>query len=133
MADSHELLGSQLLAAGLITRSQLDRALLVQTIKPYFRLGEVLLYLRILNIQQLEEALAKQYKDLLFGQLLIRKGFVTRAQLDTALEAQKQEWRLLGAILVELGFCSEVQIKETLAEQLQFAPLEPDPAMFEDA
>ena len=43
------------------------------------------------------------------------------------------EQALLGAILVEQGFCSELQIKETLAEQLQFAPLEPDPAMFEDS
>lgn len=131
MAQNHELLGAHLIAAGLITPAQLDRALLVQGLKPYFRLGEVLVYLRILTIVQLDEALAKQYKELLLGQLLIRKGYVTQLQLDAALAEQQRGWRLLGTILVDLGFCSEEQVKETLAEQHQFAPLEPDPALFE--
>ena len=52
------------------------------------------------------------------GQLLLGKGIVRPEQLDRALEEQKRSnhQKLLGEVLVDLGFCTEDQITETLAQ-----------------
>lgn len=53
-----------------------------------------------------------------FGALAMRRGLITRDQLDEALSQQKQTKKKLGAILVELGALSSQQTAEILAEQL---------------
>jgi len=52
------------------------------------------------------------------GQVLLNRGLVTQDQIDTALDKQKSQGhsRLLGELMVELGFCSENQIAAALAE-----------------
>ncbi|HEY7091259.1 MAG TPA: ATPase, T2SS/T4P/T4SS family [Tepidisphaeraceae bacterium] len=52
------------------------------------------------------------------GQLLLGKGILQQEQLDRALDEQKRSnhQKLLGEILVEMGFCTEDQITEALAE-----------------
>ncbi len=52
------------------------------------------------------------------GQLLIDKGVVKPEQLERALEEQKRSnhQKLLGEVLVEMRFCTEDQITESLAE-----------------
>src|SRR5947207_14123632 len=52
------------------------------------------------------------------GQLLLGKGVLQQDQLDRALEEQKRSnhQKLLGEILVELRFCTEDQITESLAQ-----------------
>ncbi len=52
------------------------------------------------------------------GQLLIGKGLIQQAQLERALDEQKRtgHQKLLGEVLVELHFCTEDQIVETLAQ-----------------
>lgn len=52
------------------------------------------------------------------GQLLMAKGLLRPEDLDRALEEQKRSnhQKLLGEVLVELGFCSEDQIVEALAQ-----------------
>jgi type IV pilus assembly protein PilB len=52
------------------------------------------------------------------GQLLIDKGVVKPEQLERALEEQKRSnhQKLLGELLVEMRFCTEDQITESLAE-----------------
>ena len=51
------------------------------------------------------------------GQLLIDKGVVKPEQLERALEEQKRSnhQKLLGEVLVEMRFCTEDQITESLA------------------
>ncbi len=51
------------------------------------------------------------------GDLLVKKGYISNEDLQSALERQKQGGRskLLGEILVELEFCSEDEIVECLA------------------
>lgn len=58
------------------------------------------------------------------GELLIKKGVVTQAQLEVALREHNKTGELLGKSLVRLGFISEEQLLMTLAEQLsiQFIP-----------
>ena len=52
------------------------------------------------------------------GQLLLAKGVIQQEQLDRALEEQKRSGhqKLLGELLVELHFCTEDQITESLAQ-----------------
>lgn len=52
------------------------------------------------------------------GQVLLNRGMVTQDQIDMALDKQKSQGhsRLLGELLVELGFCTENQIAAALAE-----------------
>jgi type IV pilus assembly protein PilB len=51
------------------------------------------------------------------GQLLLGNGVIKPEQLDRALEEQKRSGhqKLLGEIMVEMGFCTEDQITEALA------------------
>ena len=52
------------------------------------------------------------------GQLLLNKGVITPEQIERALVEQKRSnhQKLLGEVLVELQYCTEDQITETLAE-----------------
>ena len=50
------------------------------------------------------------------GALLLRKGLVTNAELDRALE-ERQSGELLGEALVRLRICFEDDIARVLAEQ----------------
>ena len=52
------------------------------------------------------------------GQVLLNRGVVTQDQIDAALDKQKKHGhnRLLGELLVELGYCSDNQIAAALAE-----------------
>ncbi|MEK7849452.1 MAG: ATPase, T2SS/T4P/T4SS family [Candidatus Omnitrophota bacterium] len=65
------------------------------------------------------------------GELLIKKGVVTQAQLEVALREHNKTGELLGKSLVRLGFISEEQLLMTLAEQLsiQFIPSLKDKAV----
>ena len=53
------------------------------------------------------------------GEILISRGKLTQAQLDDALELQKNDPRDLGKILVSLGFVTPVDLGEALAERLK--------------
>ncbi|HDS84477.1 MAG TPA: type II/IV secretion system protein [Phycisphaerales bacterium] len=52
------------------------------------------------------------------GQVLLNRGVVSQEQIDQALAKQQDQGhnRLLGELLVELGFCSDNQIAAALAE-----------------
>src|SRR5262245_12643784 len=52
------------------------------------------------------------------GQMLLDKGLIKPEQLDRALEEQRRSnhQKLLGEILIELGFCTEDHVTEALAQ-----------------
>ena len=57
------------------------------------------------------------------GQLLLKKGFITQEQLDTAIVVHEMFARLgepkkLGEVLVEYGYLSKAQLQEVLNEQV---------------
>lgn len=52
------------------------------------------------------------------GQLLVDARLITQEALDDVLEAQKQDGRRLGTLLVERGHISEVQLTQILSHQL---------------
>jgi len=52
------------------------------------------------------------------GELLIERNFITSEQLSSALDSQKTTKEPLGQILVRLGFISEADLRKVLSEQL---------------
>jgi MSHA biogenesis protein MshE len=57
-------------------------------------------------------------EKLRLGELLVRQGVVTEAQLTVALEQQKKTGRKLGRVLVESGYVTEEGLSRALARQL---------------
>ncbi len=55
------------------------------------------------------------------GTLLVGSRTITEDQLNRALDFQKQQDCRLGEALIELGYCSEVEITRALAEQMDLA------------
>lgn len=51
------------------------------------------------------------------GQILINKGLINRAQLDSAIQLQLTSQKRLGEILIEQGLLSERQLKKALSKQ----------------
>jgi type II secretory ATPase GspE/PulE/Tfp pilus assembly ATPase PilB-like protein len=58
------------------------------------------------------------------GELLIKRGVLSQAQLDLALREHNKTGELLGKALIRFGFITEEQLLKSLAEQLsiQFVP-----------
>ena len=57
-------------------------------------------------------------KEILLGQLLIDKNFITIEQLDEALKEQKKSGGFLGNVLIRLGYIAQDKLFPVLAEQL---------------
>ncbi|PLV56943.1 GspE/PulE family protein [Thermotoga sp. SG1] len=57
----------------------------------------------------------RRYRKL--GEILVERGFITREELERALEIQKQLKKPLGEVLVELGYITEDQLLDALSEQ----------------
>ena len=51
------------------------------------------------------------------GKILLNKGHVTQEQFDEGLEKQKETGQRIGEVLIELGYCAERNVSESLAEQ----------------
>ncbi len=52
------------------------------------------------------------------GDLLIKAGMITQAQLDDVLALQSRDGRRLGTLLVEAGLVTETQVTQILSQQL---------------
>lgn len=59
-------------------------------------------------------------KKQLIGQILIKRGFITKEQLKDALEVQKKEGGFVGEILVKMGYVTERDIVVALIVQCGF-------------
>lgn len=58
------------------------------------------------------------------GELLLERGAITQAQLETGLVAQKRTRQRLGVTLVQQGVLSEVQLAQTLAQSLSLGTVD---------
>ena len=108
-------LGEILIESGLVTEQQLLAALSMQESnkKP---LGEILIEQGYIPKEQLEAALARQYGSRL-GEILINTKVINFEQLLNALNIQQRTVRSLGEILVELGHVSEEDLRNAQAKQ----------------
>lgn len=57
----------------------------------------------------------KKKIDKPFGEVLIERSLIERSQLSVALDLQRKEGGMLGEILVDQGFVSEMDIAYTLS------------------
>ena len=53
------------------------------------------------------------------GQILLKMGLIDDAQLKAALEKSKKEGKVVGKVLIELGYVTEEKLLQALGQQLQ--------------
>jgi hypothetical protein len=113
-------LGELLVDEALITPDQLTEALRVQsTLATYTPLGHILMMRGWLSRSQLTNLLRRHRKRARLGDLLVRAKRITPEQLQTALVRQQQTRQPLGRTLMELGYVTEVTMREALCAQMQ--------------
>ena len=59
------------------------------------------------------------------GELLVRRGLITSAQLSKAVEEEAQAATALSAILVKLGFLSEADLAGCLQKEYHLSLVDP--------
>lgn len=111
-------LGQYLRRTRALDQDTLEKALRIQEDLPFLRLGEILLGLRAITFKDLTEALYSQFSEALFGHVIVRRKITTPERVQEALERQALDpQRRLGEILVELGYATQIQVQEALAER----------------
>jgi type IV pilus assembly protein PilB len=112
-------LGEMLVGEGLITEAQLSDALKEQQGRStYVPLGHILVEQKLVTRRQLNLLLENTDKRPRIGELLVRSGAVTPAQLAHALERQRSMHLPLGQVLIRLGYVSDETMRQALALQL---------------
>jgi hypothetical protein len=112
-------LGELLIRDGLITDAQLEAALRLQAASPsYAPLGHVLLAHKFISRKTLTTMLGRYQKSARLGEVLLKAGHITAAQLEEALEHQRGTPLRLGQMLVRLGWLRETTMREALCTQL---------------
>ncbi|MBC7962366.1 MAG: fibronectin type III domain-containing protein [Steroidobacteraceae bacterium] len=116
-AGERQLLGVLLVHSGHITNQQLDHAIAEQK-RSGEKLGEVFMRLGLLSERQLTALLDFQKNQcgatsgpLRLGELLIATGFISRKQLDEALQKQSISHKKLGEVLIDAGYVRPSLVK----------------------
>jgi hypothetical protein len=120
-----QMLGDLLLRARHITQQQLDQALEEQK-RTGEKLGEILVHRGLIISNELDAVLAFQQSQssdkpynasFRLGEILIAANYISREQLQYALEKQKHTQKRLGEVLVEAGYVQPHQIDQGLKLQ----------------
>src|SRR5262245_5670538 len=112
-------LGELLVRDGLITDAQLEAALRLQAAsRSYAPIGHVLVAHGYISRKTLTMALRRYQKSVRLGEVLLKAGYITTAQLDEALEHQRGTPLRLGQMLVRLGWVRETTMRHALCTQL---------------
>ncbi|MEW6666517.1 MAG: hypothetical protein AB1512_15005 [Thermodesulfobacteriota bacterium] len=118
--------GQLAMEKSFVTLDQIIEALAVQTwesvgIKRCRTIGEILLHLGHIDNRQVEIVLQEKFEPR-FGDIAISKGFVTVEQIIEGMSEQVKEEtttgvrRLLGEILMDLGFMTAESVEYVLRE-----------------
>ncbi len=120
-------LGQLLVQEGLVSDQQLEEALHDQeTTTPHKPLGEICVDAGFLSTSALKRVIEKYRKQILFGQLLIRMGVVSAAQLDEALSEQEKIGKRVGQILLHKRYITRADITKALSIQLGISNIAPN-------
>jgi len=112
-------LGELLLAERLVTATQLDEALRVQsTSEGYAPLGHILVAQKIITRDQLLSVLERYRRSSKLGDILLKTGDLSPADHETALAEQRRSGQALGEVLIRLGLVSEERLRMALCRQL---------------
>lgn len=111
-------LGQLLLRSRQISHEQLQACLdeQLRAFEPR-HLGDMLVEQGLVTAEDIQHALKLQLAELQLGQILLRTGSITQAQLDIALVEQENGGELLGSLLIGFGFCSPEEITWALDQQ----------------
>jgi type IV pilus assembly protein PilB len=112
--------GELLLAQGLITREQLDHAV-AEHKRTGLLLGKIIVRLGLVDEDTMSSVLGAQIqlKDKKrIGEVLVDQGFISREQLQKALDEQRAKGMKIGKCLVRLGYITEEKLLEALSAQL---------------
>jgi type IV pilus assembly protein PilB len=121
VADSQQKyrFGEILLREGLLTSSQLEKAVLEQGRRNSdLPLGEVCVSLKFLTKADLQKALRKHKKHIYLGDLFVNMGIVSPDEVLQALELQQIEGKRIGQLLIDNGFITESNLMNALSSQL---------------
>ena len=103
-------LGERLIHAGYITREQCEAAIEYQKIHSGL-FGQILVKMGFITAQQLDDFFVGG-RMVLSGERLINAGIITREQLVLALNYQEENGGRLGNTIVALGFASQKNIDD---------------------
>lgn len=132
-ASSHESpsgrrFGEILVDEGIINITQLDVALQLQAVCPtYTPIGQVLLANNLITRKKLNIMLHRHNKRSRLGDILLKAGEITRAQLQEVLAHQRRVPIPIGQMLVGLGYVSGAAIRDALCTQLHVNFFDVDP------
>ena len=121
-----ERLGSLLSKGDGVSEDKLEEALKLQEeykkVNVPLRLGEVMVESGVSTATKVSDALHRQrdryIRSNTIGQILLELEYVTRQQLDEAMEAHLDILAPLGEVLVEEGICTQEQIDRAYKLQL---------------
>ncbi len=134
MSEGPPRLGDLLVERGLVTREQLTRALDEQVNGPSEPVGQILVRLGFVSERDMAQILELTGKRRSLRDVLLRRGLVDLRRLAAGEEAAKRQGMRLETALLRLGYATEQQVSEAIAEQhdLPFVQVEPkriDPAL----
>lgn len=107
-----EKLGERLINAGYLTQEELDRAILLQQ-RDGGLLGDILIKYGYMTDNEMGGFIF-QNKFSKLGELLIQSKMITKEQLNSALDYQKQYGGRIGNICVHMGFITDEQLESIL-------------------
>ncbi|MFC1590996.1 ATPase, T2SS/T4P/T4SS family, partial [Thermodesulfobacteriota bacterium] len=113
-------IGELLIQEGFLTKSEVARALTIQTEEREFSklpLGKVLVRMGALNDDDIEEALNHPNLRKSIGSLAVEKGLITKEDLEMVLKNKKQG-QLIGELLLSYGLLTSDDIGRLLKEQI---------------
>ena len=118
-AEAPVRLGELLVAEGLVTPTQLEEALRVQSAPDrYAPLGHILITQKIVTRDQLLSVLERHRRSSKLGDILLKSREINRTQLEAALADQQRTQQPLGEVLFRLGYISEERLRVALCRQL---------------
>ncbi len=127
-------IGDVLLERGLITKQQLDAAF-AEKGKSGKLLGEVLVDMGFVTEQTLTNVLSdvksQKAPTARIGDLLVERNLISKDQLDVAFQEKSKSNKLLGELLVDLGFITEQVLSAVLAESSGFQRFVPGTTVVE--
>lgn len=110
-----------LMKKGCLKQEELEYAKRVHSkMSGHYTLIQVLLDLKLITNEQLQDTLTENRLNLKIGTLLVELGFLGKNELEIAINLQKEstEKKTIGEILVDGGFIEERKLLEVLSYQL---------------
>jgi len=116
--------GKIALKLGYINETQMNEALDIQQ-KSQEGIGMILVHMNAITPGQVKQVIEKQRSQTvnqkLWGECALDLGFVTREDLENAVKLQRNSSEVLGQILVDLGYMTDIQREEVHNRQIASA------------